>query len=180
MDMDSASLELIGKQQQKIYELHAHIEKKSKLLNILYQDNINKLPGIEKAEVSITYFLFLYFQDIVIVTFPRSNSELQGEKSSRSSRKPTSGSQTPSNITSKSPKKSVRDSLNSSVRSITNINKLSSYRNFNKSELGKILPNNKTASPKRLNHSQSYSNVTSNFTRSNGYDQTIVDYYSPM
>ena len=59
MDMDNAALELIGKQQQKIYELLSHIEKKSKLLNILYQDNINKMPGNEKAEVRLNYFLHL-------------------------------------------------------------------------------------------------------------------------
>ena len=59
MDMDNAALELIGKQQQKINELHSHIEKKSKLLNILYQDNINKMPGNENTEVSLNYLLLL-------------------------------------------------------------------------------------------------------------------------
>ena len=81
-------------------------------------------------------------------------------------------------MTSKSPKKSTRDSFNSSVRSLTNANKLSSFGNVHKSEMEKILSGHKTASPRRLNQSQSqsYSNSNTNFTRSNGFNKNTVDY----
>ena len=57
MDIDNASMQLIGRQQQKIYELQNNIEKKSKLLQIIYQDNINKLSQYEKTDVKSHVFI---------------------------------------------------------------------------------------------------------------------------
>ena len=99
---------------------------------------------------------------------------IPGEKSARpSSKKPIPGSQTPSYIKSKSPKKGGADSLNSSIRSGANTNRLSSYRNVHVSENEKL---KQTGSPINFNNSQNNSNNNTNLTRSYGLDQTTVEY----